>query len=273
MPNIITRAIFGLIYITAIIFASLYSPLSLVILLGVFMALCVWELTQILQFDNKLYLAGTILVSAYVFYLYANKFWISGGMYDTRWVNFLPALLFVLSLIIIFRNPTELYFDSSKLIFTVVYAVLPFALIFATVKEYHINNFESINPIIALFVLLWCSDTFAYLTGKYFGKRKFSYISPNKTVEGLIGGAFFTIIAGIIINYNFPRLNGNWIIISIIIALVAPIGDLAESKLKRVFGVKDSGKLIPGHGGFLDRLDSFLPAAVALYIYFLFIQS
>lgn len=271
MPNIVTRAIFGLIYIAAIVFASLHSPLSLLILMGIFMALCLWELIQIFEFDNKLYLIGTILVSAYVFYIYADKFWHSGGMYDLRFVNFLPPFLFIIALFIIFRSPTELYFDSSKLIFSVVYVVLPFSLALTSVRNFEVDNFSGINPIMAMFILLWCSDTFAYLIGKYFGKRKFSYISPNKTIEGLIGGIIFTIIAGIIINYNFPYLQGNWIIVSILIALVAPLGDLAESKLKRIFGVKDSGKLLPGHGGFLDRLDSFLPAAVILYVYFLFI--
>lgn len=271
MPNIITRSIFGILYVALIVLASLYSPISLLVLLGVFLAISLWEIIQLLQFDNKLYILGTILVSGYLFYTYADKFWITGGMYDVRLVNFLPPALFLIALFIIFKSPMELAFDSSKLIFSVVYVALPFALILATLKSFNITNFEMVNPLIALFVLLWCSDSFAYLTGKYFGSRKLSSISQNKTVEGLIGGMFFTIVAGIIINYNFPDLEGNWIIIGIIIAIVAPLGDLAESKLKRIFGVKDSSKLLPGHGGFLDRLDSFLTSAVALYVYFLFI--
>ena len=271
MPNIITRAIFGLVYITAVIFCTLYSPISLLVLLGVFMALCLWEIIQLLQFENKLYILATVLGAGYVFYMYASDFWFSTGMYDIKLVNFLPPLLFLIALYIIFKAPVELAFDSSKLIFSVVYVALPFALVLATVRKIDVKDFNLINPLIAMFVLLWCSDTFAYLTGKYFGTKKLSSISQNKTVEGLIGGMFFTIIAGIIINYNFPNMHGNWIIISAIIAIVAPIGDLTESKLKRIFGVKDSGKLLPGHGGFLDRLDSFLTAAVALYVYFLFI--
>lgn len=271
MPNIITRAIFGFVYIAIIIIASLYSPLSLLILLGLFLALCLYELIKLLQFESKLYIAGTVLVAGYVFYTYAEKFWHAGGMYDVRLVNFLPPLLFLISLYIIFKSPMELAFDSSKLIFSVVYVGLPFALILSTVKRFEIDNFEMMNPLIALFILLWCSDTFAYITGKYFGSTKLTSISKNKTVEGLIGGMFFTIVAGVILNYNFDNLRGNWIIISIIIAIVAPLGDLAESRLKRIFGVKDSGNLLPGHGGFLDRLDSFLPSAVALYLYFLFV--
>jgi len=264
MPNILTRAIFGFVYIAIIILASLYSPMSLLILLGLLLALCLWEIIQLLQFDNKFYILGTVLVSGYLFYTYAEKFWHSGGMYDIRLVNFLPPLLFLVALFIIFKRPIELSFDSSKLIFSVVYIALPFSLVLTTVKKFEIDNFMMLNSVICLFILLWCSDTFAYLTGKYFGSTKLSSISQNKTVEGLIGGMFFTIIAGILINYNFENLRGNWIIISIIIAIVAPFGDLAESKIKRVFGVKDSGKLLPGHGGFLDRLDSFLPAASSI---------
>lgn len=271
MPNIITRAIFGLVYIAAIIFCSMYSPLSLLILLIVFLGLCLFELIKLLQFDNMLYVIGTVLASAYLFYTYADDFWNSSGLYDVRFVNFLPPFLFLISLFIIFKSPVELAFDSSKLIFIVVYLVMPFALSLTLVKRYEVDHLEIFNPMIGMFVLLWCSDTFAYITGKYFGTKKLSTISQNKTVEGLIGGMFFTIIAGVIINYNFPNLKGNWIFIAVVVALVAPLGDLAESKLKRIFNVKDSGKLLPGHGGFLDRLDSFLTASVALYVYFLFV--
>ena len=271
MPNIVTRAIFGLIYIAAIVFSSLYSPLTLLILMGVFLALCLFELIQLLQFDSKLYILITVLASGYLFYIYAEDFWFSSGMYDMRLVNFLPPALFLIALYIIFKSPVELAFDSSKLIFSVVYVALPFSLALSTVKRFEVDHFQMMNTIIGIFILLWCSDTFAYLTGKYFGSRKLSSISQNKTVEGLLGGMFFTIVAGIILNYNFPDMRGNWILIAVIIAVVAPLGDLTESKLKRIFGVKDSGKLLPGHGGFLDRLDSFLTASVAVYVYFLFI--
>lgn len=271
MSNLVTRAIFGLVYIAVIVFCTLYSPWSLLILMAVFLGLCLYELTRLLQYDIKLYLGLTALAAGYVFYIYAEDFINSGGLYDLRIVNFLPPALFLIALYIIFKSPVELAYDSSKLIFSVVYVALPFALILAVVKKIEVNQFELMNPVICLFILLWCSDTFAYLTGKYFGTKKLSSISQNKTVEGLIGGMFFTIIAGIIMEYNFEELRGNWILVSVIIAAAAPLGDLAESKLKRIFGVKDSGNLLPGHGGFLDRLDSFLTASVALYVYFLFV--
>lgn len=271
MPNIVTRGLFGLLYIAAIIFCSMYSPISLLVLLVIFLGLCLFELIKLLQFDSPLYIVLTVLASAYVFYTYANNFWYSTGMYDVQLVNFLPPLLFMIALFIVFKSPIELAFDSSKLIFSVVYLALPFAMSLTFIRKIEIDDLQIFNPFLAMFILLWCSDTFAYITGKYFGSRKLSSISQNKTIEGLIGGMFFTIIAGIIINYNYPDMRGNWILIATIVAVVAPLGDLAESKLKRVFGVKDSGSLLPGHGGFLDRLDSFLTASVAMYIYFLFV--
>ncbi|MDO5654883.1 MAG: phosphatidate cytidylyltransferase [Flavobacteriaceae bacterium] len=271
MPNIVTRAIFGLLYVAVILFCSLYSPISLLIMLGVFLALCLFEIIKILDFDNKFYILATLLASGYLFYTYASDFYFAAGGYRLQLVTILPAFLFLIALFIIFKRPDELAYDSSKLIFSVVYVALPFGLIMSTVRNFEVDNFQMMNAVIGLFILLWSSDTFAYLTGKYFGTRKLSSISEKKTVEGLIGGIFFTIIAGIILNYNIPQMRGNWIVIAIIVALTAPIGDLAESKLKRIFGIKDSGNLLPGHGGFLDRLDSFLTSSVALYLYFLFI--
>jgi phosphatidate cytidylyltransferase len=94
-------------------------------------------------------------------------------------------------------------------------------------------------------------------------------ISPKKTWEGFAGGVFFTLILGYFIEQKFPELRGNWMVIGFLVSVFAPIGDLVESQLKRTFGVKDSGNIIPGHGGVLDRLDSFIIAAPVVYLYFI----
>lgn len=271
MSNLITRIIVGILYIAIVLIGSMYSPMIFVGLITLFASLCLAELIKLLQFDNKLYIIGTVLASAYVLYTYGAPFWYGAGIYDFGLVNILPVFVFFIAILIIFKRIDELAYDSSKLIFAVVYGVLPFALILTTVKRFEIQEFESFNALIGLFILLWCSDSFAFVTGKFFGETPLSKISENKTVEGLIGGIFFTIVAGIIINYNFPELRGNWIVIAALVAIVAPLGDLAESKLKRHFKVKDSSNWLPGHGGFLDRLDSFLTSAVMVYVYYLFI--
>lgn len=117
-------------------------------------------------------------------------------------------------------------------------------------------------------VCTWASDTFAYFAGCAFGKRKVvPKISPNKTLEGFIGGFIGCVLTGFVFAYlvGLPELDGA--AIGLLTGIVAPLGDLFESKIKRVCGVKDSGLLLPGHGGVLDRFDSLLFAAPVTFIY------
>ncbi|CAG0905708.1 unnamed protein product, partial [Darwinula stevensoni] len=128
------------------------------------------------------------------------------------------------------------------------YLSIPFALSFTipTIQEENKISLE----ILLVFCMIWVSDSAAYFVGSFFGKHKLApRISENKTIEGFFGGVAGVIITGYIIqnHMNLP-IKGNWIIISVIVAIAAPMGDLVESKLKRVFNVKDSSQLIPGHG-------------------------
>ncbi|MFO7722208.1 MAG: phosphatidate cytidylyltransferase [Bacteroidales bacterium] len=115
---------------------------------------------------------------------------------------------------------------------------------------------------IVMFVLVWTHDTFAYLTGRAFGKRPLAPgISPAKTVEGAIGGALFAFLGAFVVIYWFPLPEPGflfWPLGALAVVLFANLGDLAESKLKRLAGVKDSGTIMPGHGGIFDRFDAIL---------------
>jgi phosphatidate cytidylyltransferase len=122
-------------------------------------------------------------------------------------------------------------------------------------------------------ILIWSNDTFAYYTGKNLGKHKLCpKISPKKTIEGAVGGIFGGIIAALIFNYLKPLGVGNLelIIVALFIGGLSIMGDLIESTMKRGMGVKDSGSMIPGHGGLLDRIDSMIFVVPALYYYLLF---
>lgn len=271
MKDLIPRSLVGVLYIALIAVGTLYSADIFLLIFSALFALCFAELVKMLKYDNWLYILVTAAVSGYTYYSYASDFWVGAYFLEFKFVNFLPVVLFLLTLYIIFKSPIEIAYDSSKIIFTTVYLALPFSLIFAFVTKSDFDQFSTLNPLFVIFVLLWCSDTFAYICGSLFGKTKFTLISKNKTLEGLLGGIFFTLIAGILFEYNFPELRGNWMVISLLVAIAAPIGDLAESKLKRIFAVKDSSNWLPGHGGFLDRLDSLLTSAVIVYIYYLFI--
>jgi phosphatidate cytidylyltransferase len=122
-------------------------------------------------------------------------------------------------------------------------------------------------PLLTIFSL-WINDTMAYIVGSFIGKTPLSHISPKKTWEGTIGGALLAVIIMSLIAWSTGRLPVvHALAISAIAAVTGTYGDLFESKLKRMAGVKDSGSFMPGHGGFLDRFDSLLFASTAVYIY------
>ncbi len=123
--------------------------------------------------------------------------------------------------------------------------------------------------VVFIVISIWVNDSFAYLVGKNFGKNKlFERISPKKTIEGFVGGLVFTIVTGVVFAqylHLFSLLNG--IVMAIIISVFGTYGDLVESKFKRQANVKDSGNIMPGHGGILDRLDSLFFVAPFIYFY------
>jgi phosphatidate cytidylyltransferase len=149
---------------------------------------------------------------------------------------------------------------------------LVFSLSFIILIPFTDNSYQ---PYLLIFVLLliWANDSFAFLIGKNFGKRKlFESVSPKKTIEGFIGGLVFSILTAVVISMFTELLSSmHWIVIAIIVSVIGTIGDLVESKFKRQASIKDSGTIMPGHGGLLDRLDSLLFVAPFVYLYIQFI--
>ncbi len=139
--------------------------------------------------------------------------------------------------------------------------------IFLTMIPYTNDDFVKFL-IMGIFILIWINDTFAYLVGRAFGKRKlFPRVSPKKTWEGAIGGLVFALTAAYFMAKYEPIVNQvQWVTLAAIIVIAGSLGDLVESKLKRDAGVKDSGAIMPGHGGMLDRLDSLIFAAPFAYL-------
>lgn len=132
------------------------------------------------------------------------------------------------------------------------------------------SNILSANIPLAIILLIWTNDTMAYITGSFIGKTPFSKISPKKTWEGTIGGVIFTVIAVLLIDYLgwLPSIKTqDWIVLALLASIIGTAGDLFESKLKRLADVKDSGNILPGHGGALDRFDSLLFALPFTFVY------
>ena len=240
-------------------------------LITFFFAVGIFECIRIMKFDNGIYKWLVFPIAAFIYYTFTKRFFYHGFFFNVNLSEMLSLALIPIAAITLFKFPKELYFENGKLIFTVVYLALPFGFALGLPK------FSTLDPektftleVFMLFVLIWSSDTFAYLTGKFFGKHKMApKISPKKTWEGFAGGVVLTLVLGFFVEQYFPELRGNWMIVGLLVSIFAPLGDLVESQLKRSFAVKDSGNIIPGHGGVLDRLDSFIICAPVVYLYFI----
>lgn len=183
-------------------------------------------------------------------------------------IIFIILLLFVIEL---FRKNKNTLERSGLTVLGFIYIAGSFSLMNYII---HVSldgesNFFYPWILAGIFFILWINDSFAYLIGTRFGKHKlYPSISPAKSWEGFIGGAVFALIMGILNAVLFQSLSMfNWVVIALLTVIFGTLGDLFESKMKREIGVKDSGNILPGHGGFLDRLDSLLLAVPAVFLW------
>ena len=282
--NLIQRTISGLVYVAVIILCTTplgaglinkihpglirqeylyYGLISLLLLVGT------WECIRIMKFGKGYEKWIVLPLVVFIYYVFSKRYFNHDFFFDFRLNEILAISLIVIAVVTLFKYPNELYYDSGKLIFTVIYVALPFSFALGLPKFSSYDGTFSLE-VLFLFILIWSSDTFAYLTGKFFGKHKMApKISPKKTWEGYAGGVILTLVLSYFVEHYQPELRGNWMVVGFLVAAFAPLGDLVESQLKRNFGVKDSGNIIPGHGGVLDRLDSFLICVPVVYLYFI----
>ncbi|NBW27393.1 MAG: phosphatidate cytidylyltransferase [Flavobacteriaceae bacterium] len=274
MGETLKRAISGAVYIFLLLACILYSTESFLILFGIFLIISLIEFCNLIQVNKIIpVLFGTSIYTSVIIFsnYYKSKFEI---------IQTLDNILLITTLIVSIKCIFFLFDNKSKIdtfskyLFLLGYITLPF--IFITKISFGINNY---NPkiIIGLFILIWTNDTFAYIIGKSTGKHKlFEKISPKKTVEGFFGGLIFAIFAGYLISSYLIKPSTQfsnksmliWMIIAAIVAVIGTVGDLIESKFKRIAGVKDSGKIMPGHGGVLDRLDSVIFVAPFIFLFY-----
>lgn len=283
--NFFQRSLSGLVYVLVIaicttpVGAYLFSSFLPEVkqqylfygLITFFFAVGIFECIRIMKFDNGIYKWLVFPIAAFIYYTFTKRFFYHGFFFNVNLSEMLSLALIPIAVITLFKFPKELYFENGKLIFTVVYLALPFGFALGLPKFSTLDTEKTFTlEVFMLFVLIWSSDTFAYLTGKFFGKHKMApKISPKKTWEGFAGGVVLTLLLGFFVEQYFPELRGNWMIVGLLVSIFAPLGDLVESQLKRSFAVKDSGNIIPGHGGVLDRLDSFIICAPVIYLYFI----
>ncbi|SHI33862.1 phosphatidate cytidylyltransferase [Mesonia phycicola] len=263
MSELLKRTLSGVFYVVLLISAILISEYTFIALFFLFGIVCLYELQKLLKLNS--YLNYIVLTIALVFFgiLKYHEYSIITLLIVTIFVK----ILLLKDLIIINKIPL---FEGKKYILTLFYLIS--SIIFLTLIPYE-NKEYSPYILIGVFLLVWFNDSFAYLVGKNFGKRKlYERISPKKTIEGFIGGLVFAMIASIGVAYYTKTLDyKTWLIVSILVSIFGTCGDLIQSKLKRQANVKDSGNIMPGHGGLLDRLDSILFAGTFVYAYLLII--
>lgn len=257
MNETLTRSLSGALYIVILVSATLFLN-SFLALFGIFLMLTVGEFCDLVKLPKRI--AYPIALLAFLTF----SFFVQNPIIDLIFwsVTFITALK---AISFLFETQTAELDLFSKYLYLIGYIVLPFLLI---TKLPLIENEFNPSVIIGLFVLIWVNDTMAYVVGKSIGKRKlFERISPKKTIEGFIGGLVFAIIASVFVaKYYIEQPIVLWIVIALIVGILGTIGDLIESKFKRMAGVKDSGKIMPGHGGILDRLDSIIFAGPFVFL-------
>lgn len=267
MNETLTRFLSGLVYVTLLIVATAYSVQSFYVLFGIFLIISLFEFCRILKINFYL-----PIVIACISYFLAVRYYTFRTL-DLFLLGFTLITSFSLTQLLFNTNKNELN-SVSKYVYVLGYIIFPFIII--SKIPFSGNDFRP-KIIISIFILIWTNDTFAYIVGKSVGKRKlFEKISPKKTIEGFLGGLFFSVVAGILISkfYFNPSLQHStksifiWSVTAIIISIFSTLGDLIESKFKRIAGVKDSGTIMPGHGGILDRLDSIIFVAPFVFLFY-----
>lgn len=289
MNETLKRSISGAIYIILLLASILYSSESFFILFGIFLIIAIFEFCNLIQI-NKIpsIIFGILIYTSVTLFSCYNKITTDtiNKIFNTDFdfsinTKQLDLILLVISLVVSIKSVLFLFYDkiqntsiSSKYLYLLGYIILPF--IFITKISFGVKDY---NPkiIIGLFIIVWTNDTFAFIVGKSIGKNKlFEKISPKKTIEGFIGGIVFSILAGYLISKYYIKASPEfseksimiWTSIALIVGVFGTIGDLIESKFKRIAGVKDSGKIMPGHGGILDRLDSVIFVAPIIFLFY-----
>ncbi|MDB9911418.1 phosphatidate cytidylyltransferase [Flavobacteriaceae bacterium] len=259
MREIVVRSISGILYVLVVVF-SMYTSRELFMILFLILGLQTLKefkkLIDLKHFTPYLLLPISLLLISYYY---------PGDiiLYTYLGISLLVSILLAKD---VQSTTNSLLLKKQKYIPTMLYIISGF--VFLTLIPFSKEVFKP-EIIVGVFVLIWCNDTFAYIIGKSLGKNKLlERVSPKKTIEGFFGGLLGAVIASFII---FNLLNiytlPVWISLAVIISVCGSIGDLVQSNYKRQAGVKDSGNLMPGHGGLYDRLDSAIYASPFIYAF------
>lgn len=275
MSNLVIRSLTGLVFVTLLIGSVYVHPYAFPAVISLFAIAGIIEYYKLFKDHKQISINWE---SNFVFALlaYGIGILILLQKIPVSFVVVYLPLLFLQALIELYAKKEHPLINLSVAIFGTIYVLLPFLLMIIVQQFDPFTDKNYLPLIVGMFLLIWTNDTFAYLSGRLFGKTKlFERISPKKTWEGTVGGIVFTFLVAYFISVG-TSVNDTtfWLISAAIIAPTAIFGDLLESLFKRSLGIKDSGNILPGHGGILDRFDAafmatpFFLSWIIIYMYF-----
>ena len=274
MRNFVLRTLTAIGIVAVQVLCTYFSPLSLAALFLLLTALTVNEFINIISQRGEVVVSRPIVIAGSCYLFFA--FWLNSLTRGDSLVVFFPYLIFLIYCYIkeLFGKHPNPIANLGAIMLSQMYVVLPLSLInvlaFTPFECYH-SEAPYYAITLAIYIFIWVNDTGAYLSGITLGRHKmFPRISPKKSWEGAIGGALATTASAFIVAhfYTFMEL-WQWVGMALVVVVAGTFGDLTESMIKRQLDIKDSGHILPGHGGFLDRLDSMLFAIPAVVAYLL----
>ncbi|MBL4568439.1 MAG: phosphatidate cytidylyltransferase [Flavobacteriaceae bacterium] len=261
MSNLLTRSISGFVYVSLFLSAILFGEKSYILLITAFSLVCLWEFTKMIKFKSFIpYILLPLAIYYFSAHITENQILIISLITFLCFVQLMRHLYATTK-----KYPTSFF---GKLDVTIRYIIFPFC--FLTLIPFASGTYQY-EILICILIFIWVNDSFAFIVGSTIGKNKlFEQVSPKKTTEGFFGGWIFSLIAAYFIFKLHKGTNiqlMDWFLIASLISIFGTIGDLVESKFKRQARIKDSGTIMPGHGGLLDRLDSLYFVAPFIYLY------
>ena len=283
MSNFVTRTITGVLFVL-IILTCFLRPMSMALLFALVTGMTIWEFTGLVNQREKISVNRFICTAAGVFLFTAMIGFCSELTPSSVFIPYLLTVIYLFCSGLFTRNEDPIH-DWAYAMMSQMYIALPFSCLAILAFRGYAGSFVAYNMLlpVSIFIFLWTNDTGAYCTGSLLGRHKlFLRVSPGKSWEGSIGGAVFVLAMAILMSYiddngllaSFGCMPTGfnvieWMGLGLTVVVFGTLGDLVESLFKRTLGIKDSGNILPGHGGMLDRFDSSLmaiPAAV-VYIY------
>jgi len=273
LKPIVTRTLSGAIYIVLVIGSVFAGRIPFGVVMLLFLILCQSEYLNL--FKNTGISIDRISFIAVGIFSYAISLMVLLGFIEMKYLILIIPLLFIPFLSEILRKEKQPIANISFGIAGLIYLVVPFVILNAFTNSTNALSGHNISLLLGFFIIIWANDTFAYLSGMFFGRHKFfERISPKKTWEGTLGGFILGVASGFVLSLFFKEFSPvKWMGYAIIIIIFGTFGDLLESLIKRTLGLKDSGSIMPGHGGILDRFDSILLAAPFAFIYIAFVLN